>query len=154
MKFFKRQKKNNMELDEVYRLLGGYYRCSADEGYPFLFVSDDFLNTLHWTQKEIETEFDNKLIRMLHPEDRSRLEKNRDSMLDQNNVGSCQNVIFRLKGKDGYHWVSDSYSALKQDAALFFQGNITDVTSFMLDKEKRAEERNQIKLVPIRRTTT
>ena len=144
MKFFKRQKKNNTELDEVYRLLGGYYRCSADEGYPFLFVSDDFLNTLHWTQKEIETEFDNKLIHMLHPEDRSRLEKNRDSMLDQNNVGSCQNVIFRLKGKDGYHWVSDSYSALKQDSALFFQGNITDVTSFMLDKEKRAEERNQM----------
>ena len=144
MKFFKRQKKNNMELDEVYRLLGGYYRCSADEGYPFLFVSDDFLNTLHWTQKEIETEFDNKLIHMLHPEDRSRLEKNRDSMLDQYKTGSCQNVIFRLKGKDGYHWVSDSYSALKQDSTLFFQGNITDVTSFMLDKEKRAEERNQM----------
>ena len=62
MKFFKRQKKNNMELDEVYRLLKGYYRCSVDEGYPFLFMSDDFLNTLHWTQKEIETEFDNKCL--------------------------------------------------------------------------------------------
>ena len=49
MKFFKRQKKDNIELDEVYRLLKGYYRCSADEGYPFLFMSDDFLNTLHWT---------------------------------------------------------------------------------------------------------
>lgn len=144
MKFFKRQKKNNMELDEVYRLLKGYYRCSNKEGYPFLFMSDDFLNTLHWTQKEIETEFDNKLVNMLHPEDRSRLEKNRDSLRNPYKVGSCQNVIFRLKGKDGYHWVSDSYSALKQDSAPFFQGNITDVTSFMLDKEKRAEERNQM----------
>lgn len=144
MKFFKRQKKNNMELDEVYKLLKGYYRCSNKEGYPFLFMSDDFLNTLHWTQKEIETEFDNKLVNMLHPEDRSRLEKNRDSLRNPYKVGSCQNVIFRLKGKDGYHWVSDSYSALKQDSAPFFQGNITDVTSFMLDKEKRAEERNQM----------
>lgn len=144
MKFFKRQKKNNMELDEVYRLLKGYYRCSNKEGYPFLFMSDDFLNTLHWTQKEIETEFDNKLVNMLHPEDRSRLEKNRDSLKNPYKVGSCQNVIFRLKGKDGYHWVSDSFSALKQDSAPFFQGNITDVTSFMLDKEKRAEERNQM----------
>lgn len=144
MKFFKRQKKNNMELDEVYRLLKGYYRCSNKEGYPFLFMSDDFLNTLHWTQKEIETEFDNKLVNMLHPEDRRRLEKNRDSLRNPYKVGSCQNVIFRLKGKDGYHWVSDSYSALKQDSAPFFQGNITDVTSFMLDKEKRAEERNQM----------
>lgn len=117
MKFFKRQKKNNMELDEVYRLLKGYYRCSNKEGYPFLFMSDDFLNTLHWTQKEIETEFDNKLVNMLHPEDRSRLEKNRDSLKNPYKVGSCQNVIFRLKGKDGYHWVSDSFSALKQDSA-------------------------------------
>lgn len=99
MKFFKRQKKNNMELDEVYRLLKGYYRCSNKEGYPFLFMSDDFLNTLHWTQKEIETEFDNKLVNMLHPEDRSRLEKNRDSLKNPYKVGSCQNVIFRLKGK-------------------------------------------------------
>lgn len=86
--------------------------------------------------KEIETEFDNKLVNMLHPEDRCRLEKNRDSLKNPYKVGSCQNVIFRLKGKDGYHWVSDSYSALKQDSAPFFQGNITDVTSFMLDKEK------------------
>ena len=144
MKFFKRQKKNNIEVDEVYRLLKGYYRCSYKEGYPFLFVSDDFLNTLHWTQKEIETEFDNKLVNMLHPEDRSRLEKNRDLLRNQYKVGSCQNVVFRLKGKDGYHWVSDSYSALKQDLSLFFQGNITDVTNFMLDKEKRVEERNQM----------
>ena len=144
MKFFKRQKKHNMELDEVYRLLKGYYRCSYKEGYPFLFMSDDFLNTLHWTQKEIETEFDNKLVNMLHPEDRSRLEKDRDLLRNPYKVGSCQNVVFRLKGKDGYHWVSDSYSALKQDSAPFFQGNITDVTSFMLDKEKRAEERNQM----------
>lgn len=144
MKFLKSQKKDNIELDEVYRLLKGYYRCSADEGYPFLFVSDDFLNTLHWTQKEIEKEFDNKLVNMLHPEDKIRLDKNRDLLREQYKAGSCQNVVFRLKGKDGYHWVSDCYLALKQDSTFFFQGNITDVTSFMLDKEKRVEERNQM----------
>lgn len=144
MKFFKRQKKDNIELDEVYRLLRGYYRCSADEGYPFLFMSDDFLNTLHWTQKEIETKFDNKLVNMLHPDDKIHLEKNRDSLRNPYKVGTCQNVVFRLKGKDGYHWVSDCYLALKQDSTFFFQGNITDVTSFMSDKEKRVEERNQM----------
>jgi len=144
MKFFKRQKKNNMELDEVYRLLKGYYRCSYKEGYPFLFMSDDFLNTLHWTQKEIETKFDNKLVNMLHPDDKIHLEKDRDLLRNQYKVGTCQNVVFRLKGKDGYHWVSDCYLALKQDSTFFFQGNITDVTSFMLDKEKRVEERNQM----------
>ena len=39
----------NMDLDEVCRLLGGYYRCSADEGYSFLFLSDNFLDVLGWT---------------------------------------------------------------------------------------------------------
>lgn len=144
MRFIKRQKNNNIELDEVYKLLKGYYRCSADEGYPFLFVSDDFLNTLHWTQKDIETRFDNKFINMLHPEDKRHLELERDNTLNTVKFGSCQDVVIRLQGKDGYHWVSNTYSALKQDSALFLQGNITDVTSFMLDKEKRAEERNQM----------
>lgn len=60
----------NMDLDEVCRLLGGYYRCSADEGYPFLFLSDNFLDTLGWTKKEIEQNFDNKLINMFHPYDK------------------------------------------------------------------------------------
>lgn len=54
MKFLKRQKKDNIELDEVYRLLKGYYRCSVDEGYPFLFLSDDFLNTLLGRKKKLK----------------------------------------------------------------------------------------------------
>lgn len=60
----------NIDLDEVCRLLGGYYRCSVDEGYPFLFLSDNFLVTLGWTKKEIEQNFDNKLINMFHPYDK------------------------------------------------------------------------------------
>ena len=101
MKFLKRQKKDNIELDEVYRLLKGYYRCSVDEGYPFLFLSDDFLNTLHWTQKEIETEFDNKLVNMLHPEDKICLDKNRDLLKDINdNLNMYINDHLRMYTSD------------------------------------------------------
>lgn len=42
----------NIDLDEVCRLLGGYYRCSADEGYPFLFLSDNFLDALDGQEKK------------------------------------------------------------------------------------------------------
>lgn len=45
---------NNIKLDDVCKLLGGYYRCSAKDGYPFLFLSDNFLDILGWTKKEIE----------------------------------------------------------------------------------------------------
>ena len=134
----------NMDLDEVCRLLGGYYRCSADEGYPFLFLSDNFLDALGWTRKEIEKNFDNKFINMLHPYDKKYLLEDKLIASNTYKTGSCKDIIIRLIGKDGYHWVSNSYSVLKSERGFFFQGNITDVTSFMLDKEKRAEERNQM----------
>lgn len=134
----------NIDLDEVCRLLGGYYRCSVDEGYPFLFLSDNFLDTLGWTKKEIEQNFDNKLINMFHPYDKKNLLEDETSASDIYECGSCKDIIVRLLGKDGYHWVSDSYSVLKSDSGLFFQGNITDISYFMKEKEKKDEERNQM----------
>lgn len=154
MQFFKRvlnsvkSKRNtdpqNIDLDEVCRLLGGYYRCSADEGYSFLFLSDNFLDTLGWTKKEIEQNFDNKLINMFHPYDKKNLLEDETSASDIYECGSCKDIIVRLLGKDGYHWVSDSYSVLKSDSGLFFQGNITDISDFMKEKEVKDEERNQM----------
>lgn len=134
----------NIDLDEVCRLLGGYYRCSADEGYPFLFLSDNFLDALGWTRKEIEKNFDNKFINMLHPYDKKHLLE--DKLIASNiyKTGSCKDIIIRLIGKDGYHWVSDSYSVLKSERGFFFQGNITDISDFMKEKEVKDEERNQM----------
>ena len=134
----------NIDLDEVCRLLGGYYRCSTDEGYPFLFLSDNFLDTLGWTKKEIEQNFDNKLINMFHPYDKKILLEDETNASDIYECGSCKDTVVRLLGKDGYHWVSDSYSVLKSDCGYFFQGNITDVSDFMRDKEKKEAERNQM----------
>lgn len=134
----------NIDLDEVCRLLGGYYRCSADEGYPFLFLSDNFLDTLGWTKKEIDKNFDNKFINMLHPYDKKHLLEDKLIASNTYKTGSCKDIIIRLIGKDGYHWVSNSYSVLKSDSGLFFQGNITDISDFMKEKEEKDEERNQM----------
>lgn len=147
MNSIKRQRNTdplNIDLDEVCRLLGGYYRCSADEGYPFLFLSDNFLDALGWTRKEIEKNFDNKFINMLHPYDKKHLLEDKLIASNTYKIGSCKDVIIRLIGKDGYHWVSNSYSVLKSERGFFFQGNITDVSDFMRDKEKKEEERNQM----------
>lgn len=135
---------NNIKLDDVCKLLGGYYRCSAKDGYPFLFLSDNFLDILGWTKKEIEQNFDNKLFNMLHPYDKKNLLEDKTNALDIYKQGSCEDTIVRLLGKNGYHWVSDSYSVLKSDSGLFFQGNITDISDYMKEKEVKDEERNQM----------
>ena len=109
---------NDLTIQEVCGRIGGYHRCSLEDGYPFLYVSLKFLEMLGWSKEEIETKFDNKLMNMVHPEDRD--------------VDLCHSV-FRLLGKDGYHYVSESIE-IEGDSIL--HGHISDVTEFIREKEQ------------------
>ena len=62
---------NDLTIQEVCGRIGGYHRCSLEDGYPFLYVSLKFQEIFGWSKEEIETRFDNKLMNMVHPEDRS-----------------------------------------------------------------------------------
>ena len=109
---------NDLTIQEVCGRIGGYHRCSLEDGYPFLYVSLKFLEMLGWSKEEIETRFDNKFMNMVHPEDRD--------------VDLCHSV-FRLLGKDGYHYVSESIE-IEGDSIL--HGHISDVTEFIREKEQ------------------
>ena len=54
-------------------LPGAYFRCTVDNEYEFLFISENFQKMTGFTEEEIRSRFDNKLIRMIHPEDTDRL---------------------------------------------------------------------------------
>lgn len=109
---------NDLTIQEVCGRIGGYHRCSLEDGYPFLYVSLKFLEMLGWSKEEIETRFDNKLMNMVHPEDRN---------LD------LFHSVFRLLGKDGYHYVSES---VEKEGNSILHGHISDVTEFIREKEQ------------------
>lgn len=109
---------NDLTIQEVCGRIGGYHRCSLGDGYPFLYVSLKFQEIFGWSKEEIETRFDNQLMNMVHPEDRN---------LD------LFHSVFRLLGKDGYHYVSESID-IEGDSIL--HGNISDVTEFIREKEQ------------------
>lgn len=109
---------NDLTIQEVCGRIGGYHRCSLGDGYPFLYASLKFQEIFGWSKEEIETRFDNKLMNMVHPEDRN---------LD------LFHSVFRLLGKDGYHYVSESID-IEGDSIL--HGNISDVTEFIREKEQ------------------
>ncbi|MBD9044120.1 MAG: PAS domain-containing hybrid sensor histidine kinase/response regulator [Solobacterium sp.] len=109
---------NDLTIQEVCGRIGGYHRCSLEDGYPFLYVSLKFQEIFGWSKKEIETRFDNKLMNMVHPEDRS---------LD------LFHSVFRLLGKDGYHYVSES---VEKEGNSILHGHISDVTEFIREKEQ------------------
>ena len=109
---------NDLTIQEVCGRIGGYHRCSLEDGYPFLYVSLKFQEIFGWSKEEIETRFDNKFMNMVHPEDRS---------LD------LFHSVFRLLGKDGYHYVSES---VEKEGNSILHGHISDVTEFIREKEQ------------------
>ena len=136
----KLEEQNILSQATIDNIPGGYHRCSLEEGHPFLYISNRFLAILGWTREEIRTIFDNKFDNMLHPDDRNLSSDYVARILDTRGHGSEKDQIYRLLGKDGYHWVTDATTLVKSGNQTFFQGNITDFTDFVKAKEKKEQE--------------
>ena len=84
---------------------GGYFRCGYDDEFEFLFISPNFEKLTGYTQVEIFDLFDNKLINMIHPDDRERLLKE-----CHDSAGKKTSVVspYRLKHKsEDYIYVAE-----------------------------------------------
>ena len=136
----KLEEQNMLSQATINQMPGGYHRCSLEEGHPFLYISDRFLSILGWTREEIKTIFDNKFDNMLHPDDRNLSTDYTARILDTYGHGFTQDQIYRMLGKDGYHWITDATTLVKSGNQTFFQGNITDITDFVKDKERKEKE--------------
>ena len=136
----KLEEQNMLSQATIDNIPGGYHRCSLEVGNPFLYISDRFLTILGWTREEIKTIFDNKFDNMLHPDDRNLSTDYTARILDTCGHGFTQDQIYRLLGKDGYHWVTDATTLVKSGNQTFFQGNITDIKDFVKEKEKEEKE--------------
>ena len=129
---------NKFSKSTLENMPGGYHRCAAEEGYPFLYISDRFCEMFGWTREEIQTEFDNKFINMLYPEDKATTEKY-VSLLNQRSNENVVDAIYRMKGKNGYIWVSDATSLVSVGDEIFYQGTLTDITGFVVERKKQDE---------------
>lgn len=138
--FVRRQKEleqQNFLSESMFKNLpGGYHRCSCEKGFTFLYVSDRFLNILGWTEEDIRTRFDNKYMNLVHPDDRQLILKYCNTVIREKGTDNYADQIYRLLGKDGYHWVSDTTILIAAGGRTFFQGIISDITKYMEDKEK------------------
>ncbi len=120
---------------------GGYHRCDpTTEGYEFLYLSDRFLAILGWTRDEIRTRFDNKFANLIHPDDIPLTVEyvNRLSTAPKGTVH--QDILYRLLGRDGWHWVTDATIFVETARKPILQGFISDVTPFIEEREKREKE--------------
>ncbi len=131
----------NTVSDHLFKNLpGGYVRCGISEGLPFLYIGERFLNMLGWTEEEVRTKFDNKFANMLCPEDLGITKDHVDKILRGGIESPNGDVIYRILGKDGYHWVSDTTVKAELPGGTFLQCIISDVSRFMTEREQREAE--------------
>ncbi len=129
---------NEFSKSTLENMPGGYHRCAAEEGYPFLYISDRFCEMFGYTREEIKTKFDNKFMNMLHPED-TKTTIAYTELLKQSSNENVVDAIYRMKGKNGYIWVSDSTSLVTVGNKTFYQGTLTDITSFVTQRTNQDE---------------
>ena len=110
-----------MEIDETIKegllrleryaqnIPGGFHCCAEDpeNGYPFAYISDRFLEILGWERAEFAAKFNNRYTALLHPDDLADGLRYRNA---ENSATYAQegDSIFRMLGKNGYRWVSSA----------------------------------------------
>ena len=134
---------------------GGYHRCAISKGFPFLHISERFCKMLGWSMEEIKTRFDNKFANMLHPDDYDKVIKYEKMPKNIGKGNLYDESIYRMLGRDGYHWIIDTTMLVDLGEDSFFQGTIADVTDFvtkearqrqlLLDATQEAESANRAK---------
>ena len=145
------EQKNELERQRVIgntlikNLPGGYHRCSMEEGYPLMYMSNRFLDILGWTEAEVLSEFDNKFLNMVHPEDRELTHHYAGRVQDGANGQKYHEEIYRLRGKGGYRWVADTTMQMELDGRRFYQGFISDITFFMEEREKKEKQLERLR---------
>lgn len=142
--FLQRQKEledRGKLADHLFKSLpGGYVRCSLEEGLPFLYMSQRFLNILGWTEEDIRTRFNNNFMELVCPEDMDVITRYTERIMRDDPGSGFEDEIYRLKGKDGYRWISDTTVKITAGGRTFLQCIISDVSRFMLEREERQRE--------------
>ena len=137
------ERKTYISESMIKKMPGGYHRCTAEEGYPFLYISEQFEDILGWTKEESQSKFDNKFLNLVHPDDRELAILYVKGLADHENLHAYKDQVYRMIGRDGYHWVTDAAMQLELEGETIYQGFITDISPFMIAREASEDRKNK-----------
>ena len=142
-----------MEIDETIKeellqleryaqnMPGGVHYCADDpeNGYPFTYISDRFLEILGWEREEFAAKFDNRYTALVHPDDLVAGLRYRNA---ENSAAYAQegDSIFRLLGKNGYRWVSSAANRIVWHGNGYIIATVTDITPYVELREKLEQQ--------------
>ena len=135
-------KKGLLRLERYAQNIPGGFHCCAEDpenGYPFVYISDRFLEILGWEREEFAAKFNNRYTALLHPDDMADGLRYRNA---ENSATYAQegDSIFRMLGKNGYRWVSSAANRVEWHGDGYIVGTITDITPYMELREKLEQQ--------------
>lgn len=135
-------KKGFLRLERYAQNIPGGFHCCAEDpenGYPFAYISDRFLEILGWERAEFAARFDNRYTALVHPDDMADGLRYRNA---ENSATYAQegDSIFRMLGKNGYRWVSSAANRVEWHGDGYIVGTITDITPYMELREKLEQQ--------------
>ncbi len=87
-------------------LPGGVQQCLNDGFFTMLEVNQGFLDLFGYSREELQTNFQNRYLNMIHPEDRQKILEETANQLQR---GKKVSYTYRALCKDGtYKWVQDN----------------------------------------------
>ena len=108
---------------------GGYYRCTTDDTYEFLYISRSFQSLTGFNEEEIQKMFNNLYINMVHPDDRELLQKQAKDYI-RNKKGNI--TPYRIIRKNGdYIYVAEQNRLSDNFGIPCWQSTIIDITDVM-----------------------
>ena len=135
-------KEKRLWLERYAQNVPGGFHCCADDpenGYPFIYISDRFLEILGWEREEFAAKFDNRYTALVHPDD---LESGLRYRNAENSTTYAQDgdSVFRLLGKNGYRWVTSAANRVEWRGDSCIVSTITDITPYMELREKLEQQ--------------
>lgn len=115
------------------------YCCRNDRDFTLVKTGDGIVNLAGYTLEEIRRCFGNRLMEMVHPEDREMV---RELFREQLNLGDAVQAEFRVIGKDGrVLWVMNkSRRVVETDGTECLYSNLIDISS-VKQKQELLEKR-------------
>ena len=110
-------------------LPGGYCRCTLKDGFRFLYVSLGFQSLFGYSIDELKLRFDNKLLNMIHPDDRETVLRESEEL-----AGGLRDTLtpYRVLNADGdYRYVIDQSRFTDRFGEPCFQSVLIDISEVM-----------------------
>ena len=110
--------------------IGGFHLCYLDQPIHIQFASESFCAMTHYSREEIHERFQDKLIGMVHPDDRDAFRNYVRALIQKEQTLTLRYRIIRKDGSILY--VSDTQTSKRMDDGhLYGFGVVADITPYM-----------------------